>query len=115
MKLIKNNLVSKSAIVFKTVTSILAGFAAGILSMLLYGVSISFLWKWFIVPLGVLPLSILHAYGILLVMRALQSNTPSTKDERDDKQKATDSFSMGLVTPVLLMLIGWIVKTLAGL
>jgi ABC-type uncharacterized transport system permease subunit len=45
------------------------GIAAIVVGVLLYVVALALLWSWFLVPLGLPPIGLWHAYGIFLVLR----------------------------------------------
>lgn len=54
-----------------------------ILSVFLEGVVLSVLWDWFIVPLGVTPISVAHAVGICCIVLTTSqfSSPPDSKNE----------------------------------
>ncbi|MCQ9618380.1 hypothetical protein L1889_18240 [Paenalcaligenes niemegkensis] len=81
-------------------------------SALWFGLALSVLWGWFIVPLfGVAQIGAAQAYGLILVLRVLQAKAPSK-----DEQKA--SFGERIVRIVwvpplaagVLILTGWAVS-----
>ena len=55
-----------------------------VLTTLLGGVVLKDLWSWFIVPLGVPQLSVIHAIGVSLVVRLMTYNIPKGDEETSD-------------------------------
>ena len=55
-----------------------------VLTTLLGGVVLKDLWGWFIVPLGVPQLSVIHAIGVSLVVRLMTYDIPKGDDEMSD-------------------------------
>lgn len=78
-----------------------------VVSVTLNGYALSVLWGWFVVPaLGAPALRIPYAIGLSLVVAML------THQQR--KSEHTPEFAeallSGLITPFLMLLLGWIVK-----
>ena len=59
----------------------LLGLATLPLALMLRGLVISVVWEWFVVPLGVVPLSPPHALGLVMLSRLFISHL--SKDKRD--------------------------------
>jgi uncharacterized membrane protein len=55
----------------------LLGFISLIGSIIFRGIVLSVLWKWFIVPLGVIEIGIFHAIGFSLLVTYLVFQMPS--------------------------------------
>lgn len=55
-----------------------------ILTTLLGGLVLQDLWGWFIVPLGVMQISIVHAIGISLVVRLVTYTIPKGNEDMGD-------------------------------
>ena len=56
-------------------------FAISVLYLLFRAAILMYLWKWFVVPLGVIEISILHAAGLLVIKNLLtyKNNGKNTK------------------------------------
>ena len=55
---------------------------AFVLSPLVFGFTLSVLWGWFMVPLGVRAITLAHAYGLLTLATVLRPSSLS-KEQRD--------------------------------
>lgn len=76
----------------------------------LRGWVLSILWAWFLVPMGLPPISIPYAIGISLVFGMLAKDSYSKSDD-DDTREDTIKRLVGIyVAPLLILFIGWIVK-----
>jgi hypothetical protein len=79
------------------------------------GFAASVLWGWFVVPLGVPEVSMLHAVGLMLALRALAgfSGKPQP-DKPEDKMVALRVLgrvlAVAIVTPGLALAVGWVVR-----
>lgn len=60
-----------------------------------------FIWKWFIVPLGVREISLAHSVGIMCFGSFFRAKI---------KERAKSSDWMTIFGPLLILLIGWIAK-----
>ena len=68
--------------------------------MMLRGFVLCKLWLWFIVPLGLHPISYVHAMGISIIIGMLTENAnAATKDH--------DKPIMGILTPFIAILLAW--------
>lgn len=67
-----------------------------------HGYVASALWSWFVVPLGVRPVSVFHACGLVLVAHvfAVPENV-----KREDRGWGT-SFALGLLVPLIFLGLG---------
>jgi len=73
------------------------------------GLVLSILWRWFVVPLGVVPLSLTLAMGVGLTAGFLFGNAA------DAHEKDGDKILRGLVTrPALALVFGWIIHRFVG-
>jgi hypothetical protein len=95
--------------------------AQAIATVALKGVVLSWLWGWFLEPLGARALSIYHAMGIALVVSVVSlKRQPTLKDlEKAQQQgRAERLLEVGLQLGVLLsglaiaVFMGWIAKEL---
>ena len=79
------------------------------------GFAASVLWGWFVVPLGVPEVSMLHAVGLMLALRALAgfSGKPQP-DKPEDKMVALRALgrvlAVATITPGLALAVGWVVR-----
>lgn len=62
------------------------------------------LWGWFVVPLGVVPITIPWGIGIALVMGMFQSRSYP----KEEKEWAGLGFA--IISPLFALLVGWIVQ-----
>ena len=79
------------------------------------GFAASVLWGWFVVPLGVPEVSVLHAMGLTLAMRALAgfSGKPQpakTEDKMAALRALGDVLAWATVAPGAALAIGWVVR-----
>ena len=79
------------------------------------GFAASVLWGWFVVPLGVPEVSMLHAVGLMLALRALAgfSGKPQP-DKPEDKMVALRALgrvlAVATVAPGAALAVGWVVR-----
>jgi len=79
------------------------------------GFAASVLWGWFVVPLGVPEVSMLHAVGLMLALRALAgfSGKPQP-DKPEDKMVALRALgrvlAVATITPGAALAVGWVVR-----
>ena len=80
----------------------------GMTAMLLTGFTIMNLWSWFIVPLGVISISFMHALGIdILITLIVATNVTEPKDLEEKIFRLT----YANVAPLLSLLTGFIFKS----
>lgn len=72
-------------------------------AILLRGFVIYKLWGWFIVPLGMQAVGILHAYGISLFVGVLMPQISGKDGDSKDGSKKI------ILTPLLFLFFGWLV------
>ena len=72
-----------------------------------FGFVLSYLWLWFVVPLGVSPIGVLHSYGLSLVvlMMTLRPSIYKNDEKEVDKGKIVGIF----LSPWISLLIGYVV------
>ncbi len=77
--------------------------------ILAFGFVLSYLWGWFVVPLGVPSIGMMHAYGISLVMSMVSFKPSIHKDDKEvDKSKV-----VGLMfAPWFALGLGYIISLL---
>lgn len=67
------------------------------------------LWAWFLVPaLHVAPLSIVAAYGLMLIVNYV--TWQGTLPQETDKKKQVSNLANALLRPWLVLFFGWILK-----
>jgi hypothetical protein len=60
---------------------ILVGFFLTIVAVLVRGLTLTYLWDWFIAPLGVMPIGVAHAVGISGIVGFLTHDMTTAKDK----------------------------------
>lgn len=58
-----------------------------ILSSLYAAWIFTYLWKWFVVPLGVSQIGVLHAFGFIIIVRLLTVSMMIRIDEKQQEEK----------------------------
>lgn len=74
-----------------------------VLEVVLKGFVGATLWRWFVVPFGLSPISIAHMIGLFALIGA--AGTPDVPETSEEKAK---KIVMSFVGPGLCLLIGWI-------
>lgn len=69
----------------------------------------STLWNWFIVPLGVPAINYLHAVGIITVINVFLGSRGYSVS-KDIENEADLGFLYASIAPLLLLILGWLVK-----
>lgn len=71
------------------------------------GWALSVLWGWYVTPLGVLPITKAHAYGLAILISVFKPSNPK-------RDQSAEDFLTGilalLLTPALAVFIGWVVN-----
>lgn len=70
----------------------------------LEGVVLAYLWEWFVVPLGLQPVSILHAIGICVILDFITYHYYDYK--KSEEVGLASSLSYILIRPVIAMAVG---------
>ena len=87
------------------VIAIMLTVVISITAFLLDGFVIKYLWEWFIVPLGVKPVTLIHAVGVSLLAATLTYQFyPVKRDELWDRLLFVYS------TPIVALIFGWLIK-----
>lgn len=88
----------------KTVVGIGALLALLVVSCIFNGIALSWLWFWFITPLGVSSIGVAQAIGICTLTRVLTDNNA-------EQAKVDFSAIVGkmLFLPFLVLFMGWII------
>lgn len=75
--------------------------------MLFRGYVLSILWMWFVVPLGVLPITAVHGIGIFLLVCFLSvKKTPKNSEEKQQKSSG-EKAALEFLTATLYTLLMW--------
>ena len=78
-------------------------------SALLDGWAISRLWAWFLVPLGVPAITIVHAIGISLLFSLFKPHVSSSSDKKKGLAVLLGTLIAAFLVPLLAVGMGWIV------
>ena len=81
----------------------------GVFYLALYGASFMLLWNWFVVPLGMKSISILHAVGLTMLV-GLLSDVRGDKDEGSDAAEGRELVK-GLLRPIMAVAFGFLIVT----
>ena len=85
----------------------LSGTALFVVAVIFEGFVLSILWKWFVVPVfGAPVLTITYAIGLALIVGMLTAKAR----KQEHAPELVEVLSQGLVTPLVFLVIGWIVK-----
>lgn len=82
-------------------------FVGAIVLTLLQAYFFLFLWRWFIVPLGVTDIVYAHALGLCVLSSFMTVNATSANKTMSTKEFWTASFAV-IIADVIIMLIGLI-------
>lgn len=80
--------------------------AAMTAAYILNGWALQLLWQWFIVPFGVVPLTLPWAIGISIVVGFLTNHITTKKNEEVDMGKV---WLTVFLRPFIAVIIGWLV------
>jgi len=78
------------------------------ISILLKGFVLSKLWFWFMVPLGVVPISLAHAYGLAILIALFTHQSQKPAEEGTLGQMAFRMFIMSIGGPLIVWFVGWL-------
>jgi predicted phage tail protein len=96
----------------KSITIIFGTIAFVVASILFRAWALTVLWAWFLVPLGMVALSISSAIGISIIVGMFTQHL--AKESKDEKAKDTyeligDIAGRAIGAPLLSLFFGWIV------
>lgn len=80
-------------------------------AILLRGWATQTLWGWFVVPLGVMSIGLMHAYGLVLVAMLLTAT--SMVDHEKTIRDSIGALVNWLLWPPLCVVVGWSIKEIA--
>lgn len=90
---------------------ILLAFVASLAIAIFYGgYATATLWGWFVVPLGIAPITYLHAVGLGCVLSSFLGQRGLNTDRWKGKDKATligEMLGLVIVAPTTLLIFGW--------
>ncbi len=75
---------------------------------LTYAFSVSYLWYWFVSPLGLPSIGLAWAYGLGITLRMLTYTTDYRKVEEEDKLPWPTRVVGGFAIPAIMLGVGWI-------
>ena len=83
-----------------------------IASIILNGLTVMLLWKWFIVPLGIVPISFVMALGISGFVRFLTHYPYQVKSEKkkDFEDTMISLIGESIIYPAFVLLFGYILS-----
>lgn len=79
----------------------------GIFTVPLRGFVLQTLWRWFIVPLGVITLTLPQAVGLCVIMEFFTARVNLKKDTPEEETKKV---ILAFLTPLWFWAVGWIVQ-----
>ncbi len=75
-----------------------------VIASCLEGLVLSFLWEWFVVPLGMKPVSILHAVGLCVLLDFITYHYYDYR--RSEEVGLATSLSYVLIRPAVAIMVG---------
>lgn len=83
--------------------------ALGILSAIIGGVGVSYLWGWFVAPLGMRDIGIAHATGLVLMVNLFKALTMDYSIKASNEaQKALLTLLMRCLIVAMVLLVGMV-------
>ena len=73
---------------------------------------IHLMWQWFVVPLGVSPISVTHAIGLGILVSLLTKDAPQPDDDPD--RAFVYITLVAFIRPALALLLAWIIASFGG-
>lgn len=67
------------------------------------------LWLWFVVPLGLPPISAPHAFGLAILFAVFTPKSGATDHNKTALQRGIEGVAVSILGPVLAMLAGYLV------
>lgn len=84
-------------------------FALAVLVITTRGIAMAWLWKWFMVPLGVPHVTLAGAIGICLLFTLVEQAPTVMKTKEGKEATLTRPFYVTLIHPLIAVGIGWII------
>lgn len=76
-------------------------------SALWYSWVLTKLWAWFLVPLGMVPVGILGAYGASLVV-VYMTKSPKKDEDATNSEKLGWAIGVAVLKPSVFLVVGWL-------
>jgi hypothetical protein len=89
---------------------VVAGFAGGFLLLLLHAFAVWVLWGWFLVPLGVPPIGIAWAIGLVSLASLFQYMPPTPAPPVPAEQEKWTKLAGDCARAPVALAIGWAAK-----
>ena len=102
------NYLSKKSDLFESVAAFFIYCLAIPIAILWKAYVLSVLWGWFVVPLGVPPISIAWAYGLSCIVGLFWYNALSSDSTETGLAKAFSGLLKVILVPLLALFFGWI-------
>jgi hypothetical protein len=80
----------------------------------IYAWTLSVLWRWFLLPLGLPDLTLPHLFGVALVVSYMTVSTPARKKDQDPAETVTYAIAMSLTRAGVALAAGWVALQLMG-
>jgi Na+-transporting methylmalonyl-CoA/oxaloacetate decarboxylase beta subunit len=80
----------------ETIGKIVAVMLTLTVGALVQGYTMHCLWAWFVVPLGVVPLGIAHAFGIAMIVRYMEPSNTSKESSKGSVLSQIGSSALNL-------------------
>lgn len=77
-----------------------------IIQAVMNSLALKLLWNWFLVPLGVVQISFLHAVGIAMIISLLNSHT-SLQEDDNEVLDWSDAMKSQIGIPIFAVIIGF--------
>lgn len=78
------------------------------------GVVVTFLWGWFIVPLGLDQIGLAHAIGLVIMISFLTKKININNDKEDPLSKVQWGIFVGITRPAFILIGGSVVRLFMG-
>lgn len=89
----------------------IAGLALFLVVVLVRGFVLTYLWLWFMVPLGPSKLKIPHAIGIAMLVSYLTKYSVQTGPGNPTKEAAIEAIMTAILAALMTLLFGYIVHS----
>lgn len=80
------------------------------IAAVIQGFAVQYLWLWFVVPFGAVPLTFWWALGLGSLARVLtrHGNGPTARPGESDRSFALRAISTAVFGPLLSLVLGWL-------
>lgn len=73
-----------------------------------WGYAIHVLWAWFVVPLGIVPIKLAHAYGLSVLFGLFLNTRGLDVGKKNSSDDWATSVTISILMPAIALLFGWI-------